>query len=55
VQLVFATAIGLVVFGDFPDRWSLLGMLVIAASGLSLMLYERRRHLVQVAEPPALD
>jgi drug/metabolite transporter (DMT)-like permease len=55
VQLVFATAIGFIAFGDFPDGWTILGMLVIAVSGLFLTLYERRRHLVQEAEPPAID
>jgi drug/metabolite transporter (DMT)-like permease len=55
VQLLFATVLGFFVFGDFPDGWTLLGMLVIAASGLFLTLYERRRHLVQVAQPPAPD
>jgi drug/metabolite transporter (DMT)-like permease len=28
---------GYLLFGQFPDRWSLLGMLVIALSGLSLI------------------
>ncbi len=55
VQLVFATLLGFVAFGDLPDGWTVLGMLVITASGLFLMLYERRRQLVQVAEPPAID
>ncbi len=55
VQLLFATAIGFFVFGDFPDGWTMLGMLVIGASGLFLTLYERRRRLVQVAQPPAPD
>jgi len=42
MQLVWATLVGWLVFGTFPDRWTLVGMLVIAGSGLLLMLHERR-------------
>jgi len=55
VQLVFATLFGLAIFGDFPDGWTLLGMAIITVSGLFLTLYERRRHIVRDAEPPAVD
>jgi drug/metabolite transporter (DMT)-like permease len=55
LQLVFATVIGLLLFGDFPDEWTLTGMLVIAVSGFFLTWYERRQSIVQQAEPPALD
>ena len=34
VQLIFATALGWLVFGQLPDGWALAGMAVIAASGL---------------------
>ena len=33
-QLVWVMMLGWVVFGDFPDGWSLLGMGIIVASGL---------------------
>jgi len=42
MQLVWATLIGWFVFHDFPDRWTLTGMAVIAGSGLWIALYERR-------------
>ena len=43
LQIVWATAFGVLVFGQVPDGWSIVGMLVIAASGLALALRERRR------------
>lgn len=43
VQLLWATAFGWLVFADLPDALSLLGMLVIGASGLGLALGRRRR------------
>jgi drug/metabolite transporter (DMT)-like permease len=33
-QLLYSTAFGYLVFGDFPDRWSLVGMAVIVSSGI---------------------
>jgi len=43
LQIVWATAFGLVVFGQHPDGWSAVGMGIVALSGLSLALHERRR------------
>jgi drug/metabolite transporter (DMT)-like permease len=54
MQLVWATIIGWLVFGSFPDAWTLAGMAVIAGSGLLLALHERRR-AKGVQEPPAVD
>lgn len=33
-QMIWATALGYVVFGNFPDRWSLLGIAILAGSGI---------------------
>jgi drug/metabolite transporter (DMT)-like permease len=41
VQLIWATLLGWLVFGQFPDQWSLAGMAVIAASGLWMALRVR--------------
>lgn len=41
-QLVWASLSGLLVFGDWPDRTSLLGALVIAAGGILVALPARR-------------
>jgi drug/metabolite transporter (DMT)-like permease len=42
-QLVWATGLGYLVFGDLPDGATLLGALVIVASGLYVFYRERRR------------
>lgn len=59
VQLVWAVALGWAAFGQFPDRFSLAGMAVIAASGLLLAWHERRRGRAaargEAAEPTAVD
>jgi drug/metabolite transporter (DMT)-like permease len=39
--LVWAMLMGWLVFGDFPDAWSLLGMGIIVASGLYLANQQR--------------
>lgn len=41
-QLIGATAIGYLLFGDLPDRWTLVGALVIVAAGLYVAHRERR-------------
>jgi drug/metabolite transporter (DMT)-like permease len=42
LQMIWATLYGYVIFGQLPDRWSALGMVIIVASGLWLALQERR-------------
>ncbi len=57
VQLMWAVVLGWLVYGYFPDGYSLTGIAVIAASGLLLAWHERRRGQGAVAtgEPPAVD
>jgi len=56
MQLVFATLLGWVVYGEFPDAYTLAGMAVIAVSGLLITLHERRRaHLLAVPDPVTVD
>ena len=43
IQLVWAGLLGLLVFGHVPDGLSLVGMGVIAASGLAIAVKSRRR------------
>ena len=43
VQLVGATLLGFIVFGDFPDGWTWLGSALIVASGLYIMRRETLR------------
>jgi drug/metabolite transporter (DMT)-like permease len=46
-EIVMATAIGYFVFGDFPDRWTWIGIAIVAASGTYVLIRETS------AEPPA--
>jgi drug/metabolite transporter (DMT)-like permease len=55
MQLVWATLVGWVVFGTFPDAWTVAGMAVIAGSGLLIALHERRRARGMLREPTAVD
>ena len=47
VRLVFAIVIGLVVFGETPDGYTLLGALIIVTSGLYTFVRERQRARAQ--------
>jgi drug/metabolite transporter (DMT)-like permease len=40
-QMVWATLVGWLAFGDAPDRWTLLGGAIVGASGLYLLWRER--------------
>jgi drug/metabolite transporter (DMT)-like permease len=55
VQLIWATVVGWAIFGRLPDAFSLAGMLVIAGSGLVVVLHERRRSRLPVAVPTVID
>ena len=41
-EIVTATIVGLVVFGDFPDVWTWAGVAVIVGSGVFISVRERR-------------
>jgi drug/metabolite transporter (DMT)-like permease len=47
LQMIWATLYGFLVFGQLPDGVSALGMAVIVASGVGLIVHERRRTLVR--------
>ncbi|NDP42802.1 MAG: DMT family transporter [Aromatoleum sp.] len=55
MQIVWATLIGWLVFGQFPDPFTLAGMGVIAGSGLLIALHERRRAQPPTQDPTAID
>ena len=44
-NLIWATLAGFVIFGDLPDRWTVVGAIIIAASGLYIVHRERVRKL----------
>jgi drug/metabolite transporter (DMT)-like permease len=54
-QLVWSTLAGWLVFGTFPDGWTLTGIFVIAGSGVVLTWYERWRASLPQSEPAAVD
>jgi drug/metabolite transporter (DMT)-like permease len=41
-QIIWMTALGWFVFGDFPDGWTLVGSLIIVCSGLYIVQREHR-------------
>lgn len=51
VQLIWATLLGLIVFGHWPDAWALAGMGIIAGGGLWLAWAERARRRAAAAAP----
>src|SRR5205814_4566481 len=51
MQLVWATLIGWLASGNFPDVWTLAGVAVIGGSGLLIALHERRRTKGPSREP----
>ena len=55
IHLVWATLSGWIVFGSFPDIWTLAGMAVITGSGLLIALHERRRARKLPHEPTGVD
>src|SRR5437660_1205234 len=40
-EIVWVTALGFVVFGDLPTRWTLTGAAIVIASGLYILHRER--------------
>jgi drug/metabolite transporter (DMT)-like permease len=42
IALIFATLWGLLLFGDLPDQWTVIGALVIVASGVYVWSRERK-------------
>lgn len=49
-QLIWVILIGYLVFGDFPDRWSLTGIGVIMASGIYMARHQHLSERLQRAE-----
>ena len=54
-QLVWSTLAGWLVFGTFPDAWTLTGILIIGASGIVLTWYERWRASLPQSNPAAVE
>ncbi len=52
-QLIWSSVLGLLVFGNVPDRWVVVGAVIIALSGLSVVHGERVRIASLRTRPPA--
>ena len=52
-QLIWATAFGYFVFGDVPDAWTIVGALIIVASGLYIVQRERQLRKASFSDPNA--
>ncbi|MEM7067282.1 MAG: DMT family transporter [Pseudomonadota bacterium] len=42
MQVVYATLFSILLIGDFPDHWSLIGLVVLVVSGVSSFFVQRR-------------
>ncbi|HEY6753730.1 MAG TPA: DMT family transporter [Pseudolabrys sp.] len=52
-QMVWTTALGFLVFGDVPHRWTIIGGLLVVSSGLYLLNRERKVGKVEPSAPVA--
>ncbi len=50
-SLLWAILLGWLLFGTLPDRWTLTGAAVVVASGLYMLVRERKRRLEPVSPP----
>jgi drug/metabolite transporter (DMT)-like permease len=55
VQLIWATLLGWLFFGRLPDAWATAGMVVIAGSGLAVVLRERQQAKAVALGPAPID
>jgi len=55
INLLLVICLGYVVFGDVPDIWTLVGAAVIVASGIYLLLRERKVSASAPASESAVD
>ncbi|MEO8739886.1 MAG: DMT family transporter [Casimicrobiaceae bacterium] len=55
MQLIWSTLAGWLVFGSFPDGWTMTGIVVIAGSGIVLTWYERWSANIPQSDPVAVD
>lgn len=53
LQMVWMVALGWLFFGDLPDRWTVVGALIIVASGLYIVHRERTLRLRNASSPNA--
>ena len=49
-QLIWVMALGYFAFGDFPDHWSMIGIVILVASGIYTATHQRIADWLQRAE-----
>ncbi len=54
-QLIWSATLGYLVFGNAPDRWVLIGAVIIALSGFYVVNSERTRQRLEARARPTLD
>ena len=54
-QLVWSTLLALIVFGEFPDSVSLVGMFVIVGAGMLAVDWKRMRRRTDATEQAAAN
>ncbi|MFZ0620493.1 MAG: DMT family transporter [Pseudolabrys sp.] len=52
-QMIWTTALGFLVFGDVPHRWTIVGGLIVVSSGLYLLNRERKLGKAEPSAPVA--
>ena len=52
-QIVWTTTLGFLVFHDLPNRWTIVGGLIVVASGLYLLNRERKLGKAEPSAPVA--
>jgi drug/metabolite transporter (DMT)-like permease len=52
-EIFWMVALGAVLFGDWPDRWTLAGTTIVIASGLYLLYRETVQARQERSEPSA--
>jgi drug/metabolite transporter (DMT)-like permease len=53
-RIVYAAALGYILFGELPGLWSVAGMALIVAASLYLVLTEKRKRPAEPLVPPAV-
>jgi drug/metabolite transporter (DMT)-like permease len=51
-EMIMSVIVGWWIFGDFPDRWTFLGVGVLIACAVYISYRERRRGITPEPEPP---
>jgi drug/metabolite transporter (DMT)-like permease len=51
-EMIMAVIVGWWFFGDFPDRWTFLGVGVLVACAIYISYRERKRGIRPAPEPP---